>query len=220
VATKSSRRMPRGAESAPSDEELACRAQQGCAASFEQLAERFQAPVLHFLRHRGAGADAEDLLQDTFLRAYANLRRYRPRWRFATWLFTIARRVSINHHRRPPVATGDAALEATPCPGREPFEIAVEKEDRQHLWDAAARILSEEEMTAMWLYYVEDLSAREIAAVLERSWVGVKTMLFRARRRLLPLLGEPANDPSVGYPKARHSSKSRLAVPEAEVPHV
>ena len=42
----------------------------------------------------------------------------------------------------------------------------------------------------MWLHYVEDMPAREIARVLGRSWASVKVMLFRARKRLLPLLGE------------------------------
>ena len=91
---RDSREMP------TSDEELACRAQQGCAESFEQLLRRFQTPVLHFLRHRGFFADAEDLTQETFLRAYENLHRYNRRWAFSTWLFTIARRTSLNHRRR------------------------------------------------------------------------------------------------------------------------
>ena len=52
-----------------SDEELACKAQRGCVTSFEQLLLRFQTPVLHFLRRRSLDADAEDLTQETFLRA-------------------------------------------------------------------------------------------------------------------------------------------------------
>ena len=88
-------------EAPTSDDELARRAQQGCEASFESLLRRFQTPVLHFLRRQGASADAEDLTQETFLRAYENLHRYDRRWAFSTWLFTIARRTSINHRRRP-----------------------------------------------------------------------------------------------------------------------
>jgi DNA-directed RNA polymerase specialized sigma24 family protein len=84
----------------------------------------------------------------------------------------------------------------------------------------AARILSEEEMTAVWLYYVEDMPAREIAVVLGRTWVGVKTILFRARRRLLPLL-EPL--PSAGSREHGSASLDRripLEVAGMEVPHV
>jgi RNA polymerase sigma-70 factor (ECF subfamily) len=188
--------MSRTPANTPSDEELACLAQQGCATSFEQLVRRFQTPVLHFLRHRGAGADAEDLLQETFVRAYTQLHRYEPRWRFATWLFTIARRISINEHRRPRLAVDAAALGAAISSSPEPVDSIVEEEDRQRLWGLAARILSEEELTALWLYYVEDLPVRDVAAVVERSWVVVKAMLFRARKKLYPLLAALEADDS------------------------
>jgi RNA polymerase sigma-70 factor (ECF subfamily) len=180
--------MRRMAATEPSDEALACRAQSGCADSFEELMVRYQAPVLQFLRHRSRLSDAEDLLQETFVRAYVNLHRYRPRWRFATWLFTIARRVGINHARRAlPVAdSGTLRFAVAATPG--PLQAMVAEEHRRDLWALAAGALGEEEFTAVWLYYVEELSAREIASVLERSWVSVKTMLFRARRKLRPLV--------------------------------
>jgi len=185
----------------PSDEELACRAQQGCAESFDELMRRFQAPVLHFLRHQGPLSDAEDLLQDTFVRAYENLHRYRSRWRFATWLFTIARRLSINARRRPrPRAAADGIADtAATAPG--PLQLLAAKDDRRHLWSIAEQVLSEQERTALWLHYVEEMPAREIAAVLRRSRVAINTMLFRARKRLVPYLREldprgPAGDGS------------------------
>jgi len=171
-----------------SDEEVASRARQGCAASFEQLVCRFQAPVLQFLQRRGAGADAEDLLQETFVRTYANLDRYEPPRRFASWLFTIARRLHINHCRRAGLAVDGAAVERAVSPGPDPAQAAAENESRRRLWDTAALVLSEPEWTAVWLYYVEEMPVREIAAVLDRSWIAVKTMLYRARRRLLPYL--------------------------------
>jgi RNA polymerase sigma-70 factor (ECF subfamily) len=190
-----------------SDEQLASRAQRGCLASFEELVRRFQLPLLNFLRQRGAGADAEDLLQETFLRAYTNLHRYRRRHRAAAWLFTIARRLSINHYHRvaasPATQTdGEAAVESLLAAEGAPDELAAASEDRKQLWQLAARILSEEEMAALWLYYVEELSAREVGAVLERSWLATKSLLSRARKKLLPRLarfhawpqGQPATD--------------------------
>ena len=175
---------------APDDEQLACRAQQGCAASFEELVRRYQVPVVQFLRRMGAGADAEDLFQETCVRAYRNLHRYRSQWRFATWMFTIARRLRINQARRRVSVSNAERLESVPAGAPGPLEIAVREEGRERLWAAAARILSEEETAAVWLHYVEDRSARETAAVLGRSWMAVKSMLFRARRRLLALLRE------------------------------
>jgi RNA polymerase sigma-70 factor (ECF subfamily) len=174
-----------------SDEDLACRAQQGCVASFEQLLLRFQTPVLHFLRHRGLAADAEDLAQETFLRAYRNLHRYDPRWTFSAWLFTIARRIGINHHhrRQQPMAGGES-WNAVASNDAEPLDVLVKAERRQRLWDLAATILSEEQTTALWLHYVEAMPLRDIAKVLGQTRAAVKVLIFRARRKLLPMMDD------------------------------
>ena len=134
-----------------SDEELACRAQRGCMESFDCLLRRFQTPVLQFLRNRG-GEDAEDLTQETFLRAYENLHRYRPRWPFSSWLFTIARRASINNHRRARPSFERSDIDALASAGAEPLETLVADEGRRRLWDAAAIALNEEQATALWLF--------------------------------------------------------------------
>jgi RNA polymerase sigma-70 factor (ECF subfamily) len=198
-----------------SDEELACRAQRGCAESFDQLMRRFQAPVLHFLRRRGA--EAEDLLQETFLRAHANLFRYRSQWRFATWIFTIARRVSITHRRRRPQPEGREALLASAESGRPgPVELAIEEDDRRCLWRRAAQVLSEEEVTALWLHYGENLGMRDIAAVLGRSCAAVKTMLFRSRKRLVPLLEDLAAGGADGGPGSSGAGKNAPSPTDVE----
>ncbi len=206
---------------APSDEELAGRAQQGCAESFDQLMRRFQAPVLHFLQRRGAGAEAEDLLQETFLRAYANLSRYRSQWRFATWLFTIARRVSITYHRRPPRPEGrEESITSAESNRPGPLENAMMEDNRQYLWSKAVQILSEEETTALWLHYGENLDTREIANVLGRTRVAVKTMLFRSRQKLIPLL-DALTPEGVGRDSETAITDNDIRSPlnDAEAPH-
>jgi RNA polymerase sigma-70 factor (ECF subfamily) len=174
-----------------SDEQLAERAQRGCVESFEELVRRFQTPLLSFLRQRGAGAASEDLLQETFLRAYASLDRYEHGRRVSAWLFTIARRLSINHYHRVaarPVNlhSGDGAVETLAALEATPEAMADEAEQRRNLWRLASKILSEEQTTALWLYYVEELSAGEIAALLGRSWLATKTLMSRARKKLRP----------------------------------
>jgi RNA polymerase sigma-70 factor (ECF subfamily) len=186
----------------PSDEELAARAQVGCTASFEELLRRFQVPLLHFLRHVGPAADAEDVLQETFLRAYSRLNFYRPKWRFATWLYTIARRTSINYHRRSRAAqlsgtrvraaADDAALRNAESPAAGPAAAAEATDGRRYLWRTARQTLTVDEVAALWLHYVDEMPLGEIAAVLGRSHAAVKTMMFRARKKLLPLVGELA----------------------------
>jgi RNA polymerase sigma-70 factor, ECF subfamily len=203
-----------------SDEELACRAQQGCIDSLDRLLRKFQTPVLHFLRHRGFSADAEDLTQDTFLRAYENLHRYDRRWAFSTWLFTIARRTSLNHRRRIRPANDTQAVEAAHADSSAPLEELVVEESRRRLWDRAAGVLSEEQLTALWLHYVEEMPAPEIARVLERSWTSVKVMIFRARRRLLPLLGEFAGERWTQSGAKEKTRQGSPIVEKFEVPHV
>jgi RNA polymerase sigma-70 factor (ECF subfamily) len=178
----------------PSDEELARRAQGGCTASFEELARRLQVPLLGYLRRWVSVEDAEDLVQDALVRAYQNLHRYRPSWRFATWLFTIARRLCINLKRRKhPKANGEL-LEAVQDDAPGPAQLAGDEESRRCLWGLAAEVLSEPQMTATWLYYVEGMSVSQVARVLRSSKTGAKVTLYRARKKLMPVLRrlEPA----------------------------
>ena len=86
---------------AATDATLARRAAAGCGESFATLARRHQVPVVHYVRRlagRG-GADADDVAQEAFLRAWRRIGAYDPRWAFSTWLFTIARRTWLNAAR-------------------------------------------------------------------------------------------------------------------------
>ena len=181
-----------------SNEELAAKARCGCAASFELLVRRFQVPLLRFLRRRvTCDADAEDLLQEAFIRAYHNLAGYRSPWRFSTWLFTIAHRVSVSHQRR--VRSQDRRVRgawaaAGPNVKDRPIDALATTESRKRLWDIAASVLTDEQFAAIWLYYVEGFDTRQLSRVLGKSWVSVKTMLFRARSRLTPFLRDWIED--------------------------
>ncbi|MDZ7618029.1 MAG: sigma-70 family RNA polymerase sigma factor [Patescibacteria group bacterium] len=171
-----------------SNEELARQAQLGCMASFEELVLRLQAPLVHFLRQTARKEEADDLAQDTFLRAYENLNRYDGSSRFSTWLFTIGRRLCLNANRRtrpegdPRLA--DALLTREPSPS----SIAADREHKARLWQVAARLLKETEYTTVWLHYVEGMATAEIAEVVGCSRTAAKTMLFRSRRKLTEAL--------------------------------
>jgi len=210
--------MPSGSEPpTASDEDLAQAAQQGRVEAFEELVRRYQVPLVRFLRRTGSAQEAEDLTQDAFVRAYENLHRYRPSWRFSTWLFTIARRLCLNRNRRRrPVADTDA-LGAVPSAAPSPSAAVADAEERFRLWDRAAVVLSTPQLNALWLHYVEEMPLAEVARVLGRSLAAVKTMLHRARKRLLPYLEEPDGSPAG---RQRRSSRSNHSCPKAaEVPH-
>lgn len=195
-----------------SDEQLARRAQAGCADSFDLLVRRFQVPLLQFLRKRlKSAADAEDVLQDTFVRAFQRLGSYHDRWRFSTWIFTIANRCAVSHHRKRQADQARLRRAATRADSasESPDRPALEEESRRRFWDLAGRVLSDEQFAALWLYYVEEMPTRQITRVLDCSWVSVKTTLYRARKRLEPHVA-PGRDDPVPFPARRALAVARV----------
>src|SRR3954471_6277402 len=89
---------PKTPSDAVSAEELAVRARDGSRVSFDALVARYRPRLVAFLARRLAdAADAEDVAQETFLRAYDRLAQYDPTRPFATWLFAIGKNVAANH---------------------------------------------------------------------------------------------------------------------------
>jgi RNA polymerase sigma-70 factor (ECF subfamily) len=164
-----------------SAEDLALRAKQGCRDSFAELVERYGIRLFKFLRYKTNNLhDAEDLVQESFARAYQNIHKYRNSWKFSTWLFTIATRLAYSHFRRSRSFQTIGLCESS---GPEPDQMVVEKETQQSLW-ALARGLSMNQYQALWLKYGQDMSIKEIAMVLRKSQVNVKVLLYRARINL------------------------------------
>ena len=172
------------------DQSLARLARAGDSAAMEALIRRWQVPLVRFLQRRvGNHSDAEDLFQDTFVRVCQNLQQYDDRRSFKTWLFTIAWRLAANHLRDRRQSSDDQALEAVHDPRIRPAESAQARDDHENLWAIARRELSPDHVQMLWLCYVEGFSPREIASVMDKSWIAVKTALHRARRALTPHLG-------------------------------
>jgi RNA polymerase sigma-70 factor (ECF subfamily) len=83
------------------DEELVARASAGSRAAFEELVARYTPRLFFFLRRKSGSddVDVEDLIQETFVRAFRNIDRYDTRWKFSTWLYTMAVRIAISRYR-------------------------------------------------------------------------------------------------------------------------
>ena len=165
-----------------SSEELASHARAGSEACFEELVRRHSGPLHGFLCRRvGNSHDAEDLVQETFLRARANLDRFEPRYAFSTWLFTIGSRLAARAPRGDEPredAAADLVDEETPS------RIIEGREERTNLWARGAGIVSDAEYETLWLMYGEGLTVAEIARRSGRSRVHVKVLLHRGRVRL------------------------------------
>lgn len=179
--------MPRSTPSTePSSEELALRARDGHRGSFDELVVRHRPQLVAFLARRLATpVDAEDVAQETFLRAYDHLDRFDPSARFATWLFAIGKNLAANHAlagtRR--VAREQAAT-AEPA-AVESAAVEAAAESAAALWRRAEEILRPDAYRMLWLRYARGMAIRDIATELGRSPVMIKVTLFRARRRLL-----------------------------------
>lgn len=155
-------------------------ARRGSAAAFTELVAAYREKLLRFLLTRSPSfADAEDALQDTLINAYRYLNSYDPRWRFSTWLYRIAINSASRARRPDTVELGELGDEES-----DPLRQCVADANRENLWLTARRLLSEEVYTAMWLRYVEDMSVKDISAVLERSVSWTKVNLMRGRKTL------------------------------------
>lgn len=148
--------------------------------------------LLALTRHR---QDAEDLTQDTFLRAWDKIRRYDPEQPMLPWLFTIARRLSIAALRR---------KRAIPDEALEPVDQA--SPDRAlWLWEVAKSTLTPDSYSALWLHYREDLPLREIARIMGKREGAIKVTLHRARKSLAETV---RGSGSVGTTEAIHELQS------------
>lgn len=183
---------PDGPLRALSAEELARQVQQGCQDSFAELVERYGNRLLQFLRNKtGSIQDAEDLVQDTFVKAYQNIHRYRDSCKFSTWLFTIAKRLSISRHRSRRYLRPAGRLESKVA---ESVDAHAREQIGSGLW-ATARCLTENQYQALWLKYAQDMSIKDIATVMGKTQVNVKVLLYRARLNLAKRLKNvAAND--------------------------
>ena len=164
----------------PTDEALAARAQSGSLDAFATLFHRYEGRLLGYVARRVPKPDAEDIVQESFVRAWASIDRFDTERRFSTWMFTITTRQTISHIRRRRLHESEPEIVVGPCATAR----LERRESSEALWDAAREVLTDEQHAAIWLRYVENMTAREIGRVLGRTAVGVRVLLHRARERL------------------------------------
>lgn len=166
------------------DVRLVRAAASGDVLAFETLVHRHQEPALRVaLRMLGNRADAEEAVQDAFVRAWRALPSFGGRSCFSTWLYRITVNCCLTalQSRRP----RDGELTgAEPAPGPGPVEMAQAREGVQTLTAAIGR-LTPEQRAPLVLRELEGLSYEEIGEVLQLSPAAVKGRLHRARLELV-----------------------------------
>ncbi|HWO03155.1 MAG TPA: RNA polymerase sigma factor [Methylomirabilota bacterium] len=171
------------AETRRAEIELARRARRGDAAAFDELVRRFHRPVYRFCWRLVRSLDAEDLAQDTFVRAFVHFERFDPQRPVLPWLIAIARRLCLDLLRRRKVMARVDTLPVTGPPPPGPEGEASLREQLSRL-ERALDDLAEGPRVAIVLFHIEEMSYRDIAAALEVPMGTVMTWLHRGRAQL------------------------------------
>lgn len=167
------------------DGQLAHMAGSGSREAFDEIDRRYRDRIRRYLqRHANGHAHADELAQQTLIRAFEAIGQLRVGDRLGAWLYRIAYRLLIDDSRkkRPLVS-----LEVDPVDvRRETVDSMIAEEEKSDIWQIARQTLSRDEYQAIELRYAEDFNIGEIAEIMSRSQVSVRVLLHRARNRLLP----------------------------------
>lgn len=169
-------------------------AKEGDRGAFADLVDLYKGKLFNLaFRMLGNRQEAEDTVQDAFLRVYENLNRYDNQHKFSTWIFRIATNLCIDRlRRRRPVYSLDADVSDTDgmdgysmLPTDDPGpEQSVMLTERQRMVAAAIDSLPPKYKSAMALKYYQDLSLQEISDILDIPVATVKTRIHRGREYL------------------------------------
>jgi RNA polymerase sigma-70 factor (ECF subfamily) len=143
-------------------------------------------PIYHLFRILGRREDAEEVVQDAFVKAFRNLASFRQKARFSTWLYRIIYNTAISRHRQK--KPGWQSIEEITIPADGAEFMAEEEEDRHKILENAMQQLPEEDRILLTLYYVDESSVDDVHSILGISKANVKIKLFRARKRLQELV--------------------------------
>jgi len=184
---------PAGKEgSEPSDVELVRAYRKGDAHAFEELHRRYVASIFRLVRRKlGDALLAEDIAQETFMKALRMMERVDESFNFGGWVHTVARNLCYDElRRRQRDLRVDGTTEETelmtnlPSTAHsfDPVLVQESNETRRQVWQVAQR-LPEKYRLVLTLRELQDMSYRQIARTLKMSESAVETLLYRARLR-------------------------------------
>ncbi len=174
---------------------LVAEAQRGGVDAFTELVNRYESNIFRLARHITQNPeDAEDVLQETFLKAYEHLEDFQGNSKFYTWLVRIAVNQSLMKLRKrksdasvsldDPFDTGEETLTREIAVWDPNPELTYSREEIRAILEKAVESLPPTFRAVFALRDIEELSTEETAAVLNLSVPAVKSRLLRARLRL------------------------------------
>ncbi|HET7040961.1 MAG TPA: sigma-70 family RNA polymerase sigma factor [Gemmatimonadales bacterium] len=183
---------------AASDQDVVLAARRGSDAAYRELVRRYERPLFSLIYRMVRDRElAEDLTQETFVKALNALDSYRPEFKFSSWIFKIANNAAIDQLRRreldtlsldgSPTAETQEAVEATALQVGSKGETPLDELEAREIGKAievAIGKLRPEYRSCIMLRHVEGLAYEEIAVALDLPLGTVKTYIHRARNEL------------------------------------
>jgi RNA polymerase sigma factor (sigma-70 family) len=130
----------------------------------------------------GERADAEEVAQDAFIKAFHYLKGFNRTARFSTWLYRIVFNTAISHKRKKKIRFED--IQDKPIENPERADAGIEMNDKKAFVAAAMTKLNESDQLAIQLFYIKEFSLEEVAEMMGQNINTVKVRIHRARLRL------------------------------------
>ena len=160
--------------------------------AFGELVERYQAFVYTIvIRIVKVREEAEEVAQDSFIKAFQSLSSYRGESKFSSWLYSIAYRKALDALRKNKKNNSLELIEEITegdCSVIENALTYIEDQERSEVIKKCILELPEKEAAIITLFYFEEQSIKEIAKITELTEDNVKVKLYRSRKKLFSLL--------------------------------
>jgi RNA polymerase sigma factor (sigma-70 family) len=160
--------------------------------AYSHIVDRYKDKAFNLaFRICGNTEEAEEIAQDSFLKAFRSLGSFKKQSSFSTWLYRIIFNTSISlvrARKQRVLSIEDFPADATDFIGFDANEEEAEEEYRKALVNFALQKLTDEERALVTLFYYDEMSSDEISEVTGMSKTNLKVRLFRARRKMQEII--------------------------------
>lgn len=191
--------LPRkdASESSLEDDQLVKRAISGDQDAFKELMNKYQKPLyFHIVKMVKNNEQIEDIIQESFVKAFSNLNSYNTNYAFSTWLYRITTNHTIDHLRKKKLQTTSINEPIRSKDGEMQFQIVgnaetdrqIIRKERKKIVSDAIQNLPEKYREVIEMRHLEEMSYQEISEQLDLPLGTVKAHIFRAREMLYKAL--------------------------------
>ncbi|WP_255326687.1 RNA polymerase sigma factor [Tenacibaculum sp. 47A_GOM-205m] len=164
----------------------------GDANAYTFLVEKYKVMVFSLaLKMVKSREEAEEISQDTFIKAYKNLSKFKGESKFSTWLYKITYRTCLDSLKKNKERYNTDTIDEVTInriKSADSILEGIERKERAQVINSCLLNLPEEERTILWVFYFEELSLKEIIEITNLSEANAKVKLHRARKMLLSIV--------------------------------